>query len=174
LAELACSGSIRQVVMMASADPLEQTLLHLAPALAKARRPWWVIASAAVKLHTGSSMPIRDLDLLLAREDVPAVFEALGLPPTPGGSDGLFRSEVFARYEAAALPVELFAGFELFRAGQWQAILPESRELVRWGRAETYVPDASELAAMLRDFGREKDLIRAEMLSASDPFPSRS
>lgn len=159
---------------MASTDPLEQTLLQLAPALACARQPWWVIASAAVKLHTGSDMQVRDLDLLLAREDVEAVFAALDLPVTPGGSDGLFRSEVFARYEGAPLPVELFAGFELFRAGQWQAILPKSRELVRWGRAEAYVPHASELTEMLRQFGREKDLIRAEMLSSSGPFPSRS
>ncbi len=159
---------------MASGDPLEQTLLHLAPALARARQPWWVIASGAVKLHTGSDMPIGDLDLLLARADVEAVFAALGLAVTPGGSDGLFRSAVFARYAGAPLPVELFADFELCRDGQWQAIVPQSRRLLRWGRGEAYVPEADELAAILRRFGRDKDLARAELLSPSGRSPSRS
>ena len=157
---------------MAGDDLLEATMLELAPALSLARHDWWVIAGVAVRLHCGADLLLRDIDLLIDPADVAPVFAALGLKPVPGEGDGRFRSEVFARYTDAPLPVELFAGFELNEGGKWRAIKPRSRVRFQCGKAVVYVPDSTELADMLRRFGREKDLARAELLSASGRSPS--
>lgn len=159
---------------MHSGSDLEATLLALAPALRSARRPWWVIASAAVQLYVTEDLAIRDVDVLIDPLDVPEVFAALDLRVEPGGGEGRFRSAWFARYDELDLPVELFAGFELLERGTWNTIVPASRVLLRCGQAEAYVPDTAELGEMLRRFGRPKDLARAAVLSASGPFPSRS
>lgn len=153
---------------MNTVEALEATLLELAPALALAQRPWWIIASAAVQLHTGADLAIRDVDLLIDPQDVPDVFGALGLAMVPGEGDERFRSAWFARYNATPLPVELFAGFELCEKGQWQQVQPTSRIELVCGQARAFVPDAAELTALLHRFGRDKDVARAALLSASN------
>jgi hypothetical protein len=153
---------------------LAATLLDLAPVLARARHPWWIIAGAAVRLHGAADQTIGDVDLLIDPQDVTAVFAALGLPILAGVADERFRSAWFGRWEGAALPVEVFAGFELCEAGQWQPVRPASRIALACGRVQAFVPDAAELAEILRRFGRPKDLARAALLSSSGPSPSRS
>jgi len=135
---------------------------------------WTMISSAAVAVHTGDATGVGDVDVLVDEVDATAAFAALGLPLTPGQGTERFRSRLFGQWQEAPLTVELFAGFELCRQGEWQEVRVETRLKALFQGVQTYVPAAAELAAMLRCFGREKDLMRAEMLSASGPFPSRS
>lgn len=59
------------------------------------------------------------------------------------------------------------ADLELCTADGWQPVRP----LTRVARGGVFVPDREELRAILRAFGREKDLARAALL---DPTPARS
>lgn len=153
---------------------LESTLLALQPALELARHPWWILGSAAVVLHGADPDEIWDVDVLLDRRDCEAVFARLGLEPKPGKPDSRFRSAVFHRWNQASLPVELFAGFCILEAGEWREFLPETRIAAGLGAARAFVPERAELIALLRRFGRNKDLRRIEALSRISPSPSRS
>lgn len=135
---------------------------------------WTVISSAAIAVHTGDATGVGDVDVLVDEADAAAAFAAMGLPLAPGQGTDRFRSRLFGQWQEAPLTVELFAGFELFSQGEWQEVRVETRLQANFQDVQTYVPAAVELAAMLRRFGREKDLARAAMLSASGPFPSRS
>lgn len=159
---------------MISPQALEITLQQVAQAMAAARHDWWIIASAACRLHGIDPGPVRDVDVLIDERDVAAVLGGLGLEPLAGQSDGLFRSRCFATWQGGPLEVEFFAGFALCEDGQWNEIRPVSREWQNLGGTSMPVPARAELAALLRRFGRPKDLARAELLNPSGPFPSRS
>jgi hypothetical protein len=143
---------------------LESTLLALQPALAAARHPWWVLGSAAVMLHGGKPDVIRDVDVLFDPRDREPLLARLGLTPQIEPPDEKFRSDVFVRWNGGALPVELFAGFQLCEEGVWRDYVPQSRFAVRLGAVQTYVPERAELIALLHRFGRPKDLARAALL----------
>lgn len=153
---------------------LAESLRQIGPRLDAAGCRWTVIASAAVALHIGDAKGVGDVDVLVDHADGPSAFAELGLPLAPGQATERFRSRLFGQWEEAPLTVELFAGFELFRQGEWQDVRVKSRVRVNFEGVGAYVPAADELIAMLRGFGREKDLARADLLSASGRFPSRS
>ncbi len=153
---------------------LESTLAAIAPALAKAQHPWWILGSAAVVLHGADPDEIWDVDVLLDRRDVAAVFARVGLPVKAGKPDERFRSDIFHRWNGASLPVELFAGFSLLEQGEWQVIVPQTRIAAPCGETTVYIPDRAELLAILERFGRPKDQRRISALNRSGPFPSRS
>lgn len=155
-------------------DPLLLTLELVADALSPARHDWWIIAGAACRLHGIDDGPVRDVDVLLDERDFDAVLAPLGLVLQKGTSDGLFRSNYLVSWNEPPLVVELFAGFELCEQGEWQKILPETREWQKFGTLALPVQARGELAALLRRFGRPKDLARAALLSPSVRSPSRS
>lgn len=158
---------------MTSDEALRETLQLVARAMAPARHDWWIVASAACRLHGIDPGAVRDVDVLLDERDLAAVLPPLGLASQQGQSDGLFRSRCFVSWDGAPLTVEFFAGFELCEAGQWSDVRLHTREWRSFAGVELPVPERQELADLLRRFGRTKDLARAELLSPSGPFPSR-
>lgn len=146
-------------------EALAETLRQIGPRLDAAECRWTVISSAAVALHTGDAAGVGDVDVLVDQADGPSAFAELGLPMLPGQATERFRSRLFGQWEETPLTVELFAGFELFSQGAWQDVRVNSRVRVNFEGVPAYVPAVDELAAMLRDFGREKDLARAALLS---------
>ncbi len=149
---------------MRLAEPLHDTLLAVARAVAPARHDWWILASAAVALHGADPGAVSDVDVLLDPRDVQTVLRGLGLAAAPGSADAQFRSDHFARWRTPPLPVEFFAGFHLLEAGGWNQIRPATRQAVRLDQATLFVPERAELKAMLLRFGRPKDLARAALL----------
>ena len=154
-------------------DPVFQTLQAALAAMSPARHDWWIVASAACRMHGIDPGAVRDVDVLLNERDLAAVLTPLGLAPQQGQSDGLFRSRCFVSWDGGPLTVEFFAGFELCEAGQWSEVRLQTREWRSLGGLGLPVPERLELANLLRRFGRPKDLARADLLSPSGPFPSR-
>lgn len=132
-----------------------------------AGKPWWIIGSAAVRLH-GAVTPVADIDLLCDEGDARAVLACAGLAAAPGLPSDLFRSEVFGTV-AGALPLEVMGGLHLRGHGGWERVALATREAVRIGGATLWVPSRAELAALLRRFGRAKDMARAALLEALPP-----
>lgn len=138
---------------------LGAALAQVAAALRPARDPWWVIGSAAVRLH-GADTSVADIDVLVSVRDAAAMMKAWPGVVTVGAAGARFRSFPFARLDGAVLPVELMADLEVCVDGVWRAVRPETRVAV----SGVFVPEKRELVAILRLFGRDKDLARAALL----------
>lgn len=146
------------------APDLAEVLAALSDAMAGAAHPWWLIGSVAVALHGGDAGPIGDIDVVVDPRDMPGVLARTGAQVRAKSESALFRSDIFATWHHGTRPIEFMAGFRLCRGGTWHPVEPASRESVAiMGRA-LFVPSRAELVAMLRSFGRDKDLRRAEAL----------
>lgn len=153
---------------------LVETLRAVAPALALARHPWWILGSAAVALHGADPGDVRDVDILLDSRDCPAVFASLGIAIAAGQADSRFRSALFQQWLGGYLPVELFAGFAVLEQKTWQQVVLRSRQAIPVADFTVFVPEKAELITIMHRFGRPKDLGRIAALSPSGPSPSRS
>lgn len=58
------------------------------------------------------------------------------------------------------------AEFRVATAAGWTALMPRTRVRIAVEERDVFVPEREELAAMLRMFGRPKDLERARLLGA--------
>jgi len=144
-------------------DPLRVTLGRIAAVMAMAREPWWIITGAAAALH-GIETPVADVDVLLGMDDAREVLGRLGLPLAPGMPSPRYRSELFATWREAPLPVELMAGFAVKGPAGWAVVAPVTRERVEVDGAVLFMPDRGALVAMLEALGRPKDLDRVRLL----------
>jgi len=139
-------------------------IARLAGALADVRDDWWIIGSAAVALHGGDPGGIADIDVIVSERDLEALYARLPLIDTRDESKGIFRSQRFGLWSDPDLAVEFMAGFEALLEGNWQAVLPRTRQSKNCDGAEVFVPERGELIAILEQFGRPKDLRRAAAL----------
>lgn len=144
----------------------DAALAQVAAALRPARDPWWVIGSAAVRLHGGDTS-VADIDVLTSARDAVRLLDTWPGAVTIGDASARFRSHPFARLDGAALPVEVMADLELCTANGWQPVRP----VTRVARGGVFVPDRDELRAILRSFGREKDFARAALLDQPGARP---
>ena len=144
---------------------LRQTLAMTADALDGARDPWWIISSAAVALHGVTPIAVGDVDVLTSVGDARRVMLALGIVPVSDGASPLFRSTLFGRWQAPPLVVEIMAGFHVATGSVWTEVMPLTRVPLLVDRRVVYVPDQRELAAILRLFGRPRDMERVRLLT---------
>ena len=143
---------------------LRQSLAMTAEAIAQARDPWWIIGSAAVTLHGAHVPDIKDVDVLMTASDAEQVLRDLGLPSRPPTTSTMFRSSAFGTWSAPPLPVEIMGDLNLATPAGWRPVRPNTREAVTVDGHQLFVPAASELIALLRSFGRPKDLVRIRLL----------
>lgn len=151
--------------MIAVGRELQAALAWLTDAMAQARDDWWLIGSTAVMLHGADPGGIADIDVLLSEADARRILPVLGLPVAEGPPHDRFASQVFASWHGAPLPVEFMAGLRQRVEGEWQGVLPKSRVEVAGEGWRVFVPDRDELKAILRSFGRPKDLRRLAALT---------
>jgi hypothetical protein len=133
----------------------------VATAAGELREPWWIIGSAAACLIGLHGHPA-DVDLLVGEEDAHRLLGLWKSEPQATLPSHLFRSTVFGRVSVAPLPIEVMAGLRV----HGEPLVPRSRLPVPWRGKLLYVPDLGEQVAILRLFGREKDLRRADALRA--------
>ena len=111
-------------------DPSLVTALGMtAYAALPAVEPWWIIGNAAVALH-GVTLPVANVDLLLAPSDATRVLQQMETPVTRDGGQGRFRSEVFGRWRGSVIPIDVLGGFQVLHKGCWIEVRPMTREAV--------------------------------------------
>lgn len=132
--------------------------------MARAEDPWWIIGSAAVALHGRDPGGIADLDVVLSVRDAENLLEPRGVVPEARPPHPQFHSPWFARWDGTPLPTEFMAGFTLCEEGAWRPVTFTTRETVRVGEANLFVPSRDELRALMLRFGRGKDLQRTAAL----------
>ena len=142
---------------------LAATLAKVADVLTEAKRPWWVIGSAAVVLHGGTTNA-RDVDVIVGIDDVETIAAATGARAIEAGNDPLFLSERFLRWDGAPMPVEFMADMCVRNRSEWRRVEPRTRERIDVDQASIFVPGRLELRYILEAFGRPKDVARAQLL----------
>lgn len=148
--------------MTLAADAVS-TLTGVAGALQDARDDWWLIGGAAVALH-GLDIGIADVDVLLSRRDILQVLDKLGVGRVEDTAITRVRSDIWARWTALPLSVDVMTGLQVHDGEHWRRVEPKTREVVVVEGRKLYVPSRSELIEILRLFGRTKDLERAKGL----------
>ena len=125
---------------------------------------WWIIGSAAVALVGGAIADIRDVDVLMSPTDASRFLDRVGSESERRAPDPLFSSSVFGTWNAPPLPVEVMGGFSYCHSGSWRQVWPLTRREVLVADRVLFVPSSEELKALLRGFGREKDIARAALI----------
>ena len=146
---------------------LADTLAMVAETGSIASDPWWIIGSAAVVLHGGEVRDVKDVDLMMSARDADAFLMRVDATRSKADASDRFKSRVFATWSDPPIPVEVFGGFSLAVDGLWREVSLITREAVRVGGGEVFVPSADELVHLLESFGRSKDLKRARLLRRS-------
>ena len=141
-----------------------RTLVRVAEVLEAAQDDWWLIGGAAVALQ-GLAIEIADIDVLLSARDARQVIATLNIRPNEGVAIDRVRSDIWARWTALPLGVDLMAGLQIRTDDHWTRVEPATREAVAVEGRVIYVPARVELVAICRLFGRPKDLERAEGLA---------
>jgi hypothetical protein len=140
---------------------LKQTLDMVAEAAGELREPWWIIGSAAAVL-AGLDEQVADVDLLTGAAGARQLLRRWAVVPAAPSPSPLFASDIFGRLTTAPLPIEIMGGLRV----RGDRLLPATRMAVPWGDRQLYTPGVPEQIAILRLFGRDKDLERAERLEA--------
>jgi hypothetical protein len=113
----------------------------------------------------GLDIAVTDIDVLMSRRDIDRVIGRLGIAPVQGVAIDRIRSEIWARWTAPPLAVDLMTGLEVRTGEHWIRVEPATRQAVDVDGRTLYVPVRHELIDILRLFGRPKDLERAEGLA---------
>jgi hypothetical protein len=150
---------------MAMTVALSETLSMLARAAQDAEDDWWLIGSAAVVLHGGQVLHVKDVDLMMSVRDADAFLHRVGGDRGAVEPSERFQSDVFGVWNEPPVPIEIFGGFRLAIEGVWQDVSFATREPVAVANARVFVPSATELVRLLHSFGRAKDLERAARLA---------
>ena len=148
---------------MTDTEALDATLAAIADALVDTRGRWWVIGSAAIRLH-GAATSVADVDVLLGVADARRLLAAWGVAADTGGGSDRFRSTLFARIAGLPMPVEVMAGFSVRVDGVWKPVRPRSRQAFDCAGRTIFAPSIGELAGMCRRFARDKDRARLRLL----------
>jgi len=156
---------MQQTPLTDNAAALHATLSAALPVLhARCREPWWLIGSAALHVSDVPGIAVHDIDVLVDDADAVRLLahwrERIDEAFQPERSD-LFRSR-FGRIGGFALPLEVMGNLELLRDGEWQPVWPADREMVEWCGLTVPVPSLAAQCAILEDFGRPKDIAKAE------------
>lgn len=144
---------------------LRAALIEIAATAPADRDDWWIIGSAALVLAGVADIDPADVDLLGSTETIRAFLSGWGLEPPDSQPGQRFRSLHYQRIVlAGALPIETMGDLDVLSEGTWCKVWPETRVEVEIGGASVFIPSLQEQLAILRLFGREKDLARVRMV----------
>lgn len=153
----------------AIAPRLFATLSALLPVAAQTfRDPWWIIGSAAMRLGGIAGIEPDDVDLLCSTGDADRLIavwrEHLDTAYRPRG-DERFRSR-FARFGHLPMPLEVMGGLQAATGAEWGPVRVEASRLVPLAGFAVPIPALPDQRRILRQFGRDKDLAKAGLISS--------
>lgn len=136
---------------------LAETLELVASAAPAFQDDWWIIGSAAAALCGANIANVADVDLLVSEGDAARLLALWAdVAAAPADPSDRFRSAIFARFDHAPLPIEVFGGFEVRVGDDFRPVRLLSRE----ARGGVFTPSVAEQIALLKTMGRAKDLAR--------------
>jgi hypothetical protein len=152
---------------MSPAD-VEALVRRLAPDLERLAEPWTIIGSGALMMVGLPVADCPDLDIVTTAagaerlEGAWAAWRQAEYAPDPEAG---FRSR-FSRYLAPEGAVEVMGDLQLRTTEGWRPVAVGAVETRRFGGVALPLPTPSEQLRILREFGRPKDLAKAQRLEA--------
>jgi hypothetical protein len=145
---------------------LEKGLEELARLMVGVERPWWVIGSSALALSGVPNIEPDDVDVVSDSETLTCLLKHAGIDLTPSVPHARFRSQPYQRLDVpGGTPIELMGDLEVHDGTEFRPLKIQSRQTVVALGREFFIPLAQEQIAILRRFGRSKDLAKAKLLS---------
>ncbi len=146
---------------------LAEGLLRLAELMKGEAEPWWIIGSAALVLCGIEDIVPDDIDVVADQDTLRRLLAKAGVAEKPTAAHTQFRSSPYGRIEVdGGTDIEVQGDLELWENEAWTPLTFASRIEVAAGSATVFVPSLDEQAAILRRFGRPKDLAKAGMIDA--------
>lgn len=156
--------------LRAPADLPDPLLASLAMISSRAPGPcedWLIIGSTAARL-CGADLEPDDIDVIASSYTIRAFLEAFGLQENNRIGHDIFRSRIFQRFEPGnATPIEFMGDMILIRENPRVPMPIQTRVEIVGTYGSVFVPDLKEQIAILRRFGRAKDLARIPKLEAA-------
>jgi hypothetical protein len=149
----------RLIATLAIALPTMARVLH---------DPWWIIGSAAMRLGGIANVEPADVDLLCSAGDADRLMavwqDHLDTAYRPRDDDR-FRSR-FARFHHLPMPVEVMGDLQVHVEAGWLSVCVDASQSVRCGEHTVSIPSWQEQIRILRLFGRDKDMVKADLISS--------
>lgn len=143
---------------------LQNAIEYVALVMTLEIEEWWIIGSAAMTL-AGLDVAPDDVDVMASQAVMAYALERAGLQSFSPSPNLLFRSTVFASHQVPhGLRVEFMGGFEVRTAAGWHKLEVRTRRRVESATGPVYIPELVEQFEILKLFGRDKDLRRAQMI----------
>jgi len=141
-----------------------QEIAHAAPA---GRDDWWIIGSAALVLAGVEGVEPADVDLLGSADTLSLFLDNWHEQPAPPKPGARFRSDPYYSVDRrGCLPIETMGDLEVLSESGWRKVVPTTRLGVEIGGLPVFFPALDEQLAILRLFGREKDLAKIRLIEA--------
>jgi hypothetical protein len=144
-------------------------LNHLAGLMHEESEPWWIIGSTAMVLSGIDGIEPDDIDVVASGTCLRRVLANVGMTETASKPHPQFRSRPYQRIEFSGMTHDThridgrFRGSNLLENGSSGVRNPLTYPRRRCSRL---VPSIAEQIALLRLFGREKDMAKAALLEA--------
>jgi phosphorylcholine metabolism protein LicD len=109
-----------------------------------------------------------DLDLFVSHEDadqLKSVWADRIIENYSPSDTNLFMSN-FGRFDFGELDVEVMGGLKVFRDNEWKSLQIEKFIEVSLGKQKIKIPTLEEQRRILYFFGREKDLLKAQLIES--------
>ncbi|MFT3997644.1 MAG: hypothetical protein QM667_09570 [Asticcacaulis sp.] len=134
--------------------------LDLIQAVMPEGAPWWIIGSTALYL-SGVDLRPRDVDVFGPSDVIEAARLRLGADAMPPRPDASFRSSPYFQYwPEGGLEIDFMGDLQVMSGGEWCELRIASE---MWAGG-LRLPTLEEQAAILRLFGRPKDMARLALI----------
>jgi hypothetical protein len=146
---------------------LQAGLDHLAGLMQGEPEPWWVIGSTALVLTGIAGVEPDDIDVVASGSCLRRVLAKADIDEIASKPHPQFCSSPYQRIELeGATPIELMGDLHVLTRSKLARVVLESRSEIRAGTAVVFIPSIAEQIALLRLFGRGKDMAKAALLEA--------
>ncbi|MCG6114634.1 MAG: hypothetical protein MEQ84_05485 [Mesorhizobium sp.] len=147
---------------------LAGALQEIARAAPAGREDWWIIGSAALVLAGVEGVEPADVDLFGSAETLSLFLDNWQEQPAAPKPGTRFRSDPYLRVDRPeCLPIETMGDLEVLSQRGWQKVLPTTRLAVEIDDLPVFIPALDEQLAILRLFGREKDLAKIRLVETA-------
>ena len=150
----------------AAFDPyFRDTLERAATCLTQEGVSWTVFGGAAMVLHGHHETKVTDIDIIVTNSAASLLQERFSWRNYADNRSPRFRSDYLLRPDFGLIPVEIMGGFRILSEAGWTIVKPGETVKIPVGLQVAHVLSKPRLAEIFRLCGRQKDFIRAEILS---------
>jgi hypothetical protein len=151
----------------ASDSYFHDTLERVSACLNQAGVRWMVFGGAAMMLHGHFETKLKDIDIIVTDSAASMLSERFSWPNYADNCSPRFRSDYLLRPDFGSIPVEIMGGFRIRAEAGWTTVQPGETLKKPIGSQIAHLPSKERLAEIFRLCGRQKDLIRADILRKS-------